>query len=58
MKLPREEMLKLIKEAPSYCPITGLEKCDSYIIDGNVVYVTNPAYTAYTLQGSAKSPLL
>jgi hypothetical protein len=39
----------MIKNAPDECPITGLRKCESYVIDDNVVYLTNPAYDAYTL---------
>lgn len=49
MELRNEEVLKMNDEAPDYCPITGLSKCNSYLIDDNVVYLTNPAYTAYTL---------
>ena len=43
------EIRKIIDEAPDYCPITGLRKCESYTIDGNVVYLTSPAFDAYTL---------
>ncbi|AKL96642.1 hypothetical protein CACET_c31980 [Clostridium aceticum] len=43
------DVKKLIEEAPLECPITGLLKCESYIIDGNVVYLPYPAYDAYTL---------
>ncbi|MFF5994518.1 hypothetical protein AAGS61_07135 [Lysinibacillus sp. KU-BSD001] len=39
---------KIIDES-HLCLITGLEKCTSYMIDGNVVYLPRPAYDAYTL---------
>lgn len=48
-KLETEKIKNMIDEAPEHCPITGLSRCDSYIIDGNVVYLTEPAYDAYTL---------
>lgn len=44
-----EELKKMVDEAPDKCPITGLVKCESYTIGDNVVYLTNPAYDAYTL---------
>ncbi|QUH20369.1 hypothetical protein [Alkaliphilus sp. B6464] len=44
-----KEVKKLIAEAPDERPINGLRKCTSYLIDGNVAYLTNPAYDAYTL---------
>lgn len=44
-----DEMKKLLDEAPSKCPITGMVKCDEYMIDGNVVYLPYPPYDAYTL---------
>lgn len=44
-----DEMKKMLDEAPGECLITGLEKCESYLIDGNVVYLPRPAYDAYTL---------
>lgn len=44
-----EEMKKAVEAAPDKCLITGLEKCTSYMIDGNVVYLPRPAYDAYTL---------
>jgi hypothetical protein len=44
-----EEAKKMIAEAPDECPITGLRKCESYLIDNQVVYLPNPAYDAYTL---------
>ncbi|MEK5394098.1 hypothetical protein NSQ59_27740 [Margalitia sp. FSL K6-0131] len=40
---------KMIEEAPERCPITGLEKCENYVIDENVVYLPYPPYDAYTL---------
>lgn len=43
------KIAKMIDDAPDECLITGLNKCESYIIGGNVVYLTNPAYDAYTL---------
>lgn len=42
------EVAELIKQAPDVCPITGYKKCVMYIIGGNVVYLPNPAYYAYT----------
>ncbi|MFF5994814.1 hypothetical protein AAGS61_08625 [Lysinibacillus sp. KU-BSD001] len=44
-----EEMKVALDAAPDKCLITGLEKCTSYMIDGNVVYLPRPAYDAYTL---------
>jgi len=49
MELTTEQLKQIIDEAPEYCPITGLAKCESYTIEDNVVYLTNPAYDAYTL---------
>lgn len=43
------EIKKELEAAPDKCLITGLEKCESYTIDGNVVYLPRPAYDAYTL---------
>lgn len=43
-----EETKKKIEEAPDKCPITGMYKCESYTLDGNVVYLPIPAYDAYT----------
>jgi hypothetical protein len=34
---------------PDICPITGLHKCESYTFDEGEVYLSNPAYDAYTL---------
>lgn len=34
---------------PNTCPITGLDKCTSYTFDEGEVYLSNPAYDAYTL---------
>lgn len=44
-----DEMKKALEVAPDKCLITGLEKCTTYMIDGNVVYLPRPAYDAYTL---------
>jgi hypothetical protein len=44
-----EEMRQKVAVAPNTCPITGLRKCERYTINGNVVYLTEPAYDAYTL---------
>lgn len=43
-----EETKKMIDDAPDRCPITGMYKCENYTIGGNVVYLPNPAYDAYT----------
>lgn len=48
-ELTIEQIKEIIDNAPDECPITGLYKCESYVIDNNVVYLTNPAYDAYTL---------
>lgn len=48
-ELSIDETKKMIAEAPDYCPITGMRKCESYTIGGNVVYLPIPAYDAYTL---------
>jgi hypothetical protein len=48
-ELSIDEMKKMIANAPDYCPITGLRKCDAYMISNNVVYLPNPAYDAFTL---------
>ena len=47
--MSNEDLKKFIKAHPNKCPITGLEKCESYTIQGNVVYLPRPAYDAYTL---------
>lgn len=44
-----DEMNKMINEAPEECLITGLRRCDSYVFEEGVVYLTEPAYDAYTL---------
>lgn len=44
-----DEMKKALEAAPNECLITGLQKCTDYMIDGNVVYLPQPAYDAYTL---------
>lgn len=43
-----EETKKMIEDAPDYCLITGMYKCENYTIGGNVVYLPSPAYDAYT----------
>jgi hypothetical protein len=48
-ELTVENVKKMIDEAPEICPITGLEKCENYVIDGNVVYLAYPPYDAYSL---------
>jgi hypothetical protein len=48
-ELSLEEIQKMISAAPEFCPITGLERCDSYVFDEGVVYLPYPAYDAYTL---------
>lgn len=48
MNISVEETKRLIDEAPDYCLITGMYKCESYTIGGNVVYLPSPAYNAYT----------
>ena len=44
-----EEMKKVIQEAPAVEPITGFERCNSYMFHEGPVYLPNPAYDAYTL---------
>ena len=44
-----KSMQGIINAAPDKCPITGLDKCTSYIFDEGVVYLSHPAYDAYTL---------
>ena len=44
-----EECKKLIEEAPEICPILGAIKCDSYWFEEGVVYVSQPAYYAFTI---------
>jgi hypothetical protein len=48
-EMKSEDVKGIIDAAPDKCPITGMRKCESYIIDGNVVYLPEPAYDAYTL---------
>lgn len=38
-----------IEAAPERCPITGLRRCNSYMFEEGPVYLTEPAYDAYTL---------
>jgi hypothetical protein len=47
--LTPEQVAKIIAEAPDVCPISGMDKCESYIFGGQAVYLTVPAYDAYTL---------
>lgn len=49
-----EECIKLIKEAPEVCPILGAIKCDSYWFEEGVVYVSQPAYYAFTILNGMK----
>lgn len=44
-----EEIARIIEEAPKVEPISKFERCNNYIIDGQVVYLPDPAYDAYTL---------
>lgn len=44
-----EQCERLIKEAPEICPILGAIKCESYYFEEGVVYVSNPAYYAFTI---------
>lgn len=44
-----EQCKKLIKEAPEICPILGAVKCKDYYFEVGVVYVSNPAYYAFTI---------
>lgn len=48
-ELSLDELNKIIKAQPPYCPITGLKRCDDYVFDEGVVYLPTPAYNAYTL---------
>jgi hypothetical protein len=43
------DIKEIIEKSPERCPITGLRRCDLYTIADNVVYLTDPAYYAYTL---------
>lgn len=47
--VPKEEALKRLGEAPDICPLLALKKCESYYFDEGIVYVSNPAYYAYTI---------
>lgn len=49
MSFVMDEVRGDVEKAPDKCPITGLRKCTSYTIDENVVYLSEPAYNAYTL---------
>lgn len=45
----KNKIEKIIEDAPDKCPITGLKKCKSYIFDDSAVYLSDPAYYAFTL---------
>ena len=45
----KEEIEKLMHEAPEICPLLGFYKCASYYFDEGIVYLSNPAYNAYTI---------
>jgi hypothetical protein len=47
--IKEKEIEQLIKEAPDICPILGFCKCDSYYFDEGIVYLSNPAYNAYSI---------
>lgn len=47
--MSNEDVQAMIDAAPDNCPITGLDKCTSYTFDEGVVYLSSPAYDAYTL---------
>lgn len=44
-----EKCKELIKAAPEVCPILGAIKCKDYYFEEGVVYVSNPAYYAFTI---------
>ena len=48
-KMTGEEMKKIIQSVPEVEPITGLKRCDDYMFNEGPVYVTEPAYDAYTV---------
>jgi len=48
-KMTGSEIKKVIESVPKIEPITGLERCDSYMFEEGPVYLTNPAYDAYTV---------
>lgn len=48
-EISSEEMKLMINNAPEECLITGLRRCDSYVFDEGVVYLSEPAYDGYTL---------
>jgi hypothetical protein len=48
------DIKEIIEKSPERCPITGLRRCDLYTIADNVVYLTDPAYYAYTLPSTMK----
>ena len=45
----KNKIEKIIEDAPDKCLITGLKKCKSYIFDDSAVYLSDPAYYAFTL---------
>lgn len=51
-----------IDESPNECIISGLKKCNEYMIvnedqEAHVVYITNPAYDAYTMYSYDKDSM-
>lgn len=42
-------MLEYIKQAPDYCLITGMKKVTSYLIENNIVYMSDTSYLVFTL---------
>lgn len=48
-KMSNEEMKAVIQAAPEVEPITGFRRCDSYMFNEGPVYLTEPAYDAYTV---------
>lgn len=48
-RLENERIQKMLNEAPDLCPITGLQKIESYVFDEGVVYGIAYPYNAYTL---------
>ena len=48
-KLSQEQIKKIISEAPDYCPITKMPKCESYCFDEGAVYLPTPAYDAFSI---------
>ena len=48
-KSKKEITEKVLPEYPEIAPITNCKKCTSYWFDIGIVYLTEPAYDAYTL---------